>query len=99
MNAALYGFRSIVSKEFLHIAREPTTLVFALVIPIVQLILFGFALDFDVRHIPTLVVDLDRTRESRNYLAGLQNTQYLDIVGYLPTPDRAEQALRRNEAR
>ncbi len=99
MNAALYGFRSIVSKEFLHIARDPTTLVFALVIPLVQLILFGFALDFDVRHIPTIVVDLDRTRESRNYLAGLENTQYLDLVRYLPTPDLAEQALRRNEAR
>ena len=45
MKEALYGFRSIVGKEFLHILRDPTTLVFALFLPILQLILFGFALD------------------------------------------------------
>jgi ABC-type multidrug transport system permease subunit len=99
MTAALYGLRDIVLKEFLHIFRDPTTLVFALLIPMLQLVLFGFALDFDVRHIRTAVVDMDRTRESRSYIAGLRNTQYLDVVSYLPSPDLAEQALRRNEAR
>jgi ABC-type multidrug transport system permease subunit len=99
MKAALYGFRSIVSKEFLHILRDPTTLIFALIIPILQLILFGFALDFDVRHIRTVVVDMDKTRESHDYIASLQNTEYLDVVAYVPTPDLAEQALRRNEER
>jgi len=99
MREALNGFLSITAKEVLHIRRDPTTLVFALLIPMVQLALFGFAVDFDVRHIRTVVVDLDRTRESRDYVASLQNTQYLDVVGYLPTPDRAQQALRRNDAR
>jgi ABC-type multidrug transport system permease subunit len=46
-----------------------------------------------------VVVDMDRTPESREYVASLQNTQYLDVVGYLPTPDRAHAALRRNDAR
>lgn len=99
MREALNGFLSIALKEILHIRRDPTSLVFALLIPMVQLSLFGFAVDFDVRHIPTVVVDLDRTRESRDYVASLRNTQYLDIDGYLPTPDRAYQALRRNDAR
>ena len=99
MREALNGFLSIAAKEVLHIRRDPTTLVFALLIPMVQLALFGFAVDFDVRHIRTVVVDLDRTRESRDYVASLRNTQYLDVVGYLPTPDRAQQALRRNDAR
>ncbi len=96
---ALYGFGSIISKEFLHIRRDPTTLVIALCIPIVQLILFGFAIDFDVRHVPSVVVDMDKSPESREYIASLQNTQYLDIVDYLPSPDLAEKALRRNDAR
>jgi len=65
----------------------------------VQMGLFGYAIDYDVRHIPTVVVDMDRTRESRDYVASLRNTQYLDIVSDLPTPDRAYQALRRNDAR
>lgn len=98
MRAALYGFRSIVAKEFVHILRDPTTLIFALLIPLLQLILFGYALDFDVRHVRTVVVDMNRTRESRDYIAGLQNTQYLDVVNYLPTPEVAQQALRRNDA-
>jgi ABC-type multidrug transport system permease subunit len=99
MREALNGFLSIATKEILHMRRDPTSLVFALLIPMLQMTLFGFAIDFDVRHIRTVVVDLDRTRESRDYVASLQNTQYLDVVGYLPTPDRAHQALRRNDAR
>lgn len=96
---ALNGFGSVAAKEVLHIRRDPTTLVFALLIPLVQLILFGFAIDYDVRHVRTAVVDLDRSRESREYVATLQNTQYLDIVSYLPTPDAAAEALRSGDVR
>jgi len=99
MNGALNGLGFIVRKELLHIVRDPTTLVFALLIPMVQLILFGYALDFDVRHIPTAVVDMDKSRESREYVAGLTSTGYLDVVSYLPTPELAERALRRSDAR
>lgn len=99
MKAALFGFRSIVAKEFLHILRDPTTLVFALLIPMVQLILFGYALDFDVRHIRTVVVDMSKTRESRQFITSLQNTQYLDVVSYVSTPDLAERSLRRADER
>src|SRR5579872_3936582 len=99
MQAALYGFSDIVRKEFIHIVRDPTTLVFALLIPMLQLILFGYAIDFDVRHVATVVVDLDRSRESRDYIASLQNTQYLDVVGYLTSPAQAEVSIRRNDAR
>lgn len=99
MKAALHGFSGIVAKELLHIRRDPTTLVIALLIPMIQLVLFGYALDFDVRHIRTAAVDMSRTRESREFLTRLQNTQYLDIVRALPSPRLAEQALRRNEVR
>jgi ABC-type multidrug transport system permease subunit len=92
------GFWSIARKELLHLRRDPTTLVIALLIPVIQLTLFGFAIDFDIRYIPTVVVDLDHSRESRAYVAGLRNTQYARIVGYLPAPEDAEQALRRGRA-
>jgi ABC-type multidrug transport system permease subunit len=95
----LYGFRAIAAKEFLHIRRDPTTLIIALVIPLLQLVLFGFALDFDVRHVPTGVVDMSRSRESRDYLQSLRNTQYLDIVALLPSAEAAEDAVRRNTIR
>jgi ABC-2 type transport system permease protein len=99
MRTALQGFQDIVAKEFLHIMRDRMTLIIAMMIPIVQLILFGYALDFDVRHIRTAVVDMDRSSESRNLIARLKNTQYLDVVRYLPSPDMAQDALRRNDVR
>lgn len=97
-NTALNGFGSIAAKEMLHLRRDPATLVIALLIPLIQLVLFGYAIDFDVRHISTVVVDLDRSRESRAYVAALRNTQYVAVTGYLPTPDQAEGALRRGTA-
>jgi len=99
MNGLLYGLRDIVIKETLHIRRDPATLVMALMLPLIQLILFGYALDFDVRHIRTAVVDYDHSRESRAYVDGLRNTQYFDIVAELPTPDAAYDALRRGDER
>ena len=99
MKGLLYGLRDIVFKETLHIRRDPATLVMALMLPLIQLILFGYALDFDVRHIRTAVVDFDRTRESRAYVDGLRNTQYFDVVDYLPSPDAAFDALRRGDER
>lgn len=99
MRSALNGFWSVAQKEVLHIRRDPTTLIFALLIPVIQMMLFGFAIDYDVRHVRTLVVDLDHSRESRAYIAGLQNTQYLEVIGYLDGPEGVEQALRRGDAR
>jgi ABC-2 type transport system permease protein len=99
MNSALYGFWSIARKELLHIRRDPTTLVFALMIPLFQMMMFGYAVDYDVRHVPAVVVDMDRTRESREYIAGLHNTQYLDVTAMLGTPGDAEAAIRRGTAR
>jgi ABC-type multidrug transport system permease subunit len=97
--AALNGFGAVAAKEMLHLRRDPATLVIALLIPLLQLTLFGFAIDFDVRHIATVMVDLDRSRESREYVASLVNTQYLDVAGHRATPEQAEQALRCGEAR
>lgn len=99
MNSALYGFWSIARKELLHIRRDPTTLIFALLIPMFQMTMFGYAVDYDVRHVRTVVVDMDRSRESRDYIASLHNTQYLDVVGILSSPAQAEDAIRRGTAR
>ena len=89
----------IAYKECLHIQRDRTTLVIALVIPLVQMALFGFAINFDVRHIATVVVDLDHSRDSRDYVQSLKNTENLEIVGYLDSPEQAALAIRRNQAR
>ena len=56
---------SMARKEFLHILRDPTTLFFSLFIPIVELFLLGYAIDINVRHIPTVIFDQAGTQESR----------------------------------
>jgi ABC-type multidrug transport system permease subunit len=99
MNGSLSGLTSVAVKELVHLRRDPATLVIALLIPVLQLTLFGFAIDFDIRHIKTVVVDMDRSRESRAYLDTVRNTQYLDIAGFVATTEQAEAALRSGEMR
>lgn len=99
MNALMFGYLSVVRKEILHLLRDRTTMVIALMIPIVQLTIFGFAADFDVRHIPTVVADFDRSPQSRDYVRSLVNTHYLDVVDYVSDPEQARGAMRRGTAK
>lgn len=99
MNGPLAGLGSIAFKEFLHIRRDRTTLIFALITPLLQLLIFGFAINYNVRNIRTVVVDQDRSRESREYLAAVKNMQYLEVIGSLDSPFEATDVLRRGDAR
>lgn len=74
------GLSSVIRKEFMHLRRDRASLVIALMIPLIQLVIFGFAINFDVRHIPTVIVDLDNSRESRQYLDQVKATQYIDPI-------------------
>lgn len=93
------GYWSIVFKEFMHLRRDRSAIVLALILPIIQLTIFGYAVDFDVRHIATVAVDLDKTPESREYLQKLQATEYIEIQAYSDDPQEAEDMVRRNKAR
>ncbi|MGO8674002.1 MAG: ABC transporter permease [Capsulimonadaceae bacterium] len=99
MNALLFGFRSVAIKEILHLRRDPATFVIAMMIPMVQLTIFGFAANFDVRHIATVVVDYDHSQDSRAFVQSLHNTEYADVAGYVATPAEAVAAMRRGTAR
>ena len=93
------GLWSVIRKEFMHLRRDRTTMIIALVLPIVQMTLFGFAINFDVRHIRCVVVDLDNSRESRAYLDQIRSTQYIDYVAHVATPDEAARMLKNGSAR
>lgn len=88
------GWYHILRKEIVHILRDPATLVIAMMIPVIQLTLFGFAIDFDIRDIPTSVVDQDRTRESREYIQKLEATGYLEVVAIASVSDEAAAQVR-----
>src|SRR4029077_17356557 len=60
--------RAIFIKELHHITRDPRSLAMALGVPVMMLMLYGYALSLDVDRIPTLIYDQDRTAESRELI-------------------------------
>jgi ABC-2 type transport system permease protein len=81
----------VVYKEFIHVVRDPRTLAVMFLIPIMQLVLLGYAMTTDVDHIPTAVLDQDLTRQSRDLIEAYQASSYFDITHYASS----EEELRR----
>jgi ABC-2 type transport system permease protein len=74
------GLRAVIRKEVLQIVRDRRTLGFLLGLPALLLVMFGFALNFDVKHIPLAVCDEDRTAASRDLVGNFTRTEYFDVV-------------------
>ncbi len=89
------GFRAILYKEFLVIFRDRMTLFFMFFPPLVQIIAFGFALDNDVKHMALVVLDEDRTAESRALVDAFVNTQTFRVVGEARSVTELSEAIRR----
>lgn len=70
---------AILKKEFLQMRRDRMTLGLVFMIPLVQLLLFGFAIQTEVKHIPTVVFDQSLSRESRELLDSFSASGYFDI--------------------
>ncbi len=66
--------RSMVKKEFVQMRRDPATLRLMLAVPVMQLLIFGFAIRTDVRHLPTVVFDQSRSQQSRAFVQSLTAT-------------------------
>ncbi len=90
---------AIVSKEFIHIRRDRLTLAIILGIPMIQLTLFGYAVNTNVDHIPTVVCDLSNSREARLFVERLVNTSYFDLVGYAGSFEEARDAIDKEDAK
>jgi ABC-2 type transport system permease protein len=71
---------AITRKEVLQIIRDPRSLLIILVIPLVQLFIFGYAVNLDVKHIPLCIYDRDGTQVSQDLLKHFQATDYFNIV-------------------
>jgi len=70
---------AILYKEFLQIRRDRMTLALIFMLPLIQLLLFGFAIQTEVRHIPTVVFDQSMSEESRDLLASFTASGYFDV--------------------
>jgi ABC-2 type transport system permease protein len=86
-------------KEFLQIRRDRRTLAMLLVMPVVQLLLFGYAVSTTVSHIPSVVNDQARDAASRELVDAIVNTTYFDVVGYVDDPAAARRAIDSGQAK
>lgn len=90
---SLHRWWSIVLKEFLQLRRDRVTFAMMIGIPIMQLLMFGFAINTDPKHLPTGVIAADRSEFTRSFLASLRNTDYFRLDETLPDEAAGRQAL------
>lgn len=91
-------FWPMFRKEFIQMRRDRLTLGIMIGIPVIQLLLFGFAIQTDVRHIPTVVLDESRTPTSRDAVAAFQNTGNFRIVAQVNGRDELDAWIARGDA-
>ena len=88
--------RAMFVKELHHITRDTRSLGMALAMPVLMLLLFGFALSLDVDHVPTMIYDQDGTESSRNLVRQFQASRFFEIRGYADTYAGIERGIDRN---
>jgi ABC-2 type transport system permease protein len=81
-------------KELIQLRRDRLTIGMMVMLPLMQLMLFGYAIDTDVRHMPTIVFDSDNTASSRDLARRLAVTGYYDVVGTARGYDEVQTAFR-----
>jgi ABC-2 type transport system permease protein len=80
-------------KELLQLKRDPISMRLIVLMPIMQLVIFGYAINYDVKHLTTVVLDESRSFESRELVAKMDATDYFDIVGRVDSFDELERAI------
>jgi ABC-2 type transport system permease protein len=91
-------FWAVVAKEFIQMRRDRITLVMMLGIPLAQLILFGYAINSDPRHLPTAILSGDNSVFSRSIVCAMQTSSYFDVVREISTRGQAGEVLRTGDA-
>lgn len=90
---------AIAWKELVQLRRDRMTFGMMVGLPIMQLMLFGYAINTDVRHMPTLVYDQDHSAESRDFVSRMSITGFYDVIGHVHDYTEIQSALRQGRAR
>ena len=92
------GLGAILFKEFIIVWRDPMTLFFMFFPPLVEMIAFGYALDTDVKHMAMMILNEDRTVESRQLIDRFVNTETFRVVGEVQSIDAMSSEIRKGNA-
>lgn len=85
---------AIVKKELIQLKRDRVTLALIVVVPIIQIVLFGFAINTDPKHLPTAIVSGDHGVFSRSLIVAMENSRYFDVKQTNLTVSEGEVALK-----
>lgn len=99
MRESLTRIGAIIGKEFRHLWRDPRMVAAAVLMPVVQLLLFAYAISFDVKDISTLIIDQDKTPASRSYVDTYKASGFFKVVGEATDLAAADAAFDTNAAR
>ena len=90
-------FMAVLVKEFVQMRRDRLTFAMMVGIPIIQLILFGFAINSDPKALPTAILASDNSIFARSFVRAMENSGYFRVTRQLGSEDEADQALARGE--
>ena len=74
--------KALIVKEFIQLMRDRITLAIVIFMPLAQLLIFGFAINTDIKHLRTVIFDQSRTQESREMINSLSSSNYFDVVEF-----------------
>ncbi len=86
-------FNAIVGKEFVQMRRDRVTLAMMIGIPILQMIIFGFAINSNPKHLPTVILAADHSVFSRTIIAAMQNSEYFQVVKTVAGEEEADRLI------
>jgi ABC-2 type transport system permease protein len=89
---------AVIQKEFIQTLRDRRTLLIQLSLPMIQLFLYGYAINMNVDHVPTVVADQSLDAASRAYVSAMTTSGYFDVVRYVPGQDEVVQAIDQGNA-
>ncbi len=91
--------QQMLIKEFIQTFRDPKMMGIIFMMPIVQVLVFGYAVTTDVRQVKTAIRDLDNSVASREIISRFEKSGYFDIVEYVESDDRATEMIDRDEVK
>lgn len=89
----------LIRKEFIHIRRDPRSLIILLLMPLLMMVIFGYAINMDLKHIRIAVCDLNRTPLSRELIETLRLSPYFELKTYFNNPHETEMLLKKRLVR
>ncbi len=90
-------FIAVLAKEFVQMRRDRLTFAMMVGVPIMQLILFGFAINSDPKHLPTAVLAADNSAFSRSFVRAMENSEYFRVKRMVSSPAEGERLLQVGE--